>query len=308
MSNVEKTSTAQAPFDDPTSDVTLRSSDGVDFHVFKFILSFVSPVFKDMFTLPQGSQSDIPSVPVILVEENSITLNSLFLLCYPASTPAFNNLEEGKGVLEAAKKHDMGAALSRAADLVMTQFVSTNSLELYALSCKFGWQHHAQTAAAQTLQIKDLGRPSSEFVGLQDITGFDYHRLLFYHYTCGAVAQAVARSLNWLQPSDNNMTMWVCPEETTNSKATYVANLGARAITLWFDEYLVSSGKELLTRPCESTLLESESYERAISNALSCYYCRSTGVAQHMGKFRTLFAAQVKKAVAIVKLSPPRAS
>jgi hypothetical protein len=301
MSNVEKTSTAQAPFDDPTSDVTLRSSDGVDFHVFKFILSFVSPMFKDMFTLPQGSQSDIPSVSVIPVEENSITLNSLLLLCYPASAPTFNSLEEGKAVLEAAKKYDMEGAIRRTGDIVMAQFLPTNPLELYALSCRFGWQHHAQTAATRTLEMKDLGRPSNEFAGLQDITGFDYHRLLVYHYACGIAAQAVVGSLTWLQPSNNRMTMWDCHLETRSGRTVNIANIGRHVITPWFDEYLVSSGKELLARPCESTLWESESYDRAIGSAVSCTFCQSR-VAQDMGKFRTPFVAQVKKAVANVSL------
>ncbi|KAJ8591847.1 hypothetical protein M405DRAFT_764399 [Rhizopogon salebrosus TDB-379] len=299
----KKTSTAQAPFDDPNGDVTLRSSDGVDFHVFKFILSFVSPVFKDMFTLPQGSQSDIPSVPVIPVEENSITLNSLLLLCYPASTAAtFNSFEEGKAVLEAAKKYDMEGAIRRTGDIIMAQFLPTNSLELYALSCRFGWQHHAQTAATQTLEIKDLGRPSSMLTGLRDTTGFDYHRLLVYHYECGVAAQAVVGSLSWLEPSVSNNTtlMWSCRTETKAGRQLCITNLGNRVITPWFDEYLVSSGKELLARPCESTIWKSIYYNPAITKATNCTYCQSHAVIWAMDNFRTKFAARVKKVLADV--------
>jgi hypothetical protein len=297
----DKTSTAQAPFDDPNGDVTLRSSDGIDFHVIKFILSFVSPVFKDMFTLPQGSQSDIPSVPVIPVEENSMTLNSLLLLCYPSSTPTFNSFEEGKAVLEAAKKYDMEATLGRAGDIVMAQFLPTNSLELYALSCRFGWQHHAQTAATQTLnsEIKDLGRS-----GLRDTTRFDYHRLLVYHYECGAAAEAVVGSLSWLEPSmsNNDMPMWSCGTETKAGRQLCIANLGNRVITPWFDEYLVSSGEELLARPCESTIWKSEYYNPAVYKATSCIYCQSDAVIWAMDNFRTQFAARVKQVLADVSL------
>ncbi|KAJ8590284.1 hypothetical protein M405DRAFT_720727, partial [Rhizopogon salebrosus TDB-379] len=182
---------AQAPFDNHDCDIILRSTDGVDFHVFKLILSLVSPVFKDMFTLPQTDLQPDVSVPVIPVAECSTTLRSLLLLCYPAATPTFSNIDDVKAVMEAARKYDMEAALSRAGDLAMAQFLPTNSLQLYALSCRFGWQHHAQIAATRTLEIKDLGRPSSLFTGLRDITGFDYHRLLVYHYECGVAAQAV---------------------------------------------------------------------------------------------------------------------
>ncbi|KAG1880567.1 hypothetical protein C8R48DRAFT_584873, partial [Suillus tomentosus] len=188
---------AQAPFDDHNCDIILRSADGVDFHVYKLILSLMSPIFKDMFALPQGeSQSDVSSVPIITVIEDSTTLESLLLLCYPATaTPTFRSLDDAKVVLKAASKYDMQGALSRAGDLVMALFFPNHFLELYALSCQFGWQRHAQTAATRALQIKDLGRPSNGFHGLQDISGADYHRLLVYHYRCGIIAQKVGSSL-----------------------------------------------------------------------------------------------------------------
>jgi hypothetical protein len=148
MSDVEEMSTATAPFDNPDCDIILRSSDSVDFHVFKLILSLASPVFKDMFTLPQKElQSNVSSVPIISMAESGAILKSLLLLCYPAANPTFNSLDSVKAVMEAARKYDMGGAISRAGDLVMTQFPLANSFELYALSCKFGWKQLAQMAA-----------------------------------------------------------------------------------------------------------------------------------------------------------------
>ncbi|OAX40174.1 hypothetical protein K503DRAFT_768862, partial [Rhizopogon vinicolor AM-OR11-026] len=241
-------------------------------------------------------------------EESSTTLNSLLLLCYPATTPIFNSLEGAKDVLRAATKYDMAAVLSRAGDLVMLQFVSTNSLELYALSCKFGWQHHAQTAATHALKIKDLGRPTNEFAGIDDISGFDYYRLLAYHYECGCAARAVGRSFTWLGPLANDMCMWKCDEEGRGSEPLYInAQLGSQWPVPWFPEYLVSIGNELLARPCRSTLLESEFYSRAISKAVKCIYCQEV-VVETMDKFRTLYVAEVDRVVANVKLKSPRAN
>ncbi|KAG1726664.1 hypothetical protein EDB19DRAFT_224966 [Suillus lakei] len=189
--------TAQAPFNNRDCDIILHSTNGVDFHVFKFILSLMSPIFKDMFTLLQSEvQSDVSSVPVITVTESSTTLESLLLLCYPAATPTFDSWDDAKAVMEAARKYDMQVALSRAGDLVMAQFLPNHFLELYALSCQFRWQHHVQTAATRALEIKDLGRPSNVFNGMWDITALDHHRLLEYHYKCGIAAQAVRRSLS----------------------------------------------------------------------------------------------------------------
>ncbi|OAX40168.1 hypothetical protein K503DRAFT_688117 [Rhizopogon vinicolor AM-OR11-026] len=205
MSDDKETSTAKAPFNNPDCDIILRSSDGVDFHVFKLILSLVSPVFKDMFTLPPAESDS--SVPVISVKESSTTLNCLLLLCYPATIPTFNSLKGVEDVLKAAMKYDMVVVLTRAADLVMAQFLSTNSLELYAMSCRIGWQDRIQAAATQTLKIKYLGRPSSAFAGMRSITALDYHKLLVYHHECGVAAQAVVGSLIWLKPKQSDMCM-----------------------------------------------------------------------------------------------------
>ncbi|KAG2125316.1 hypothetical protein DEU56DRAFT_574954 [Suillus clintonianus] len=303
MADTEEITTAQAPFDDHNCDIILRSSNGVDFHVFKLILALVSPVFKDMFTLPQSeSQSDVSSVPVVTVAESSTTLESLLLLCYPATTPTFDGLDDAKAVMEAARKYDMQAALSRAGDITMAQFLPNHFLELYALSCRFGWEHHAQTAATQALTIKNLGRPSNKFDGMRDINALDHHRLLEYHYKCGVAAQAVGSSLSWLGFSSRQMQLWRhCSCRSGTDAMIVQADFGNIKVAPWFYEYLVSSGKELLAKPCNSTLWELASYNRAITKATECIYCRST-VVENMDRFRVLYIAQVKKVVATVRL------
>ncbi|KAG1718411.1 hypothetical protein EDB19DRAFT_915438 [Suillus lakei] len=292
MSDAEETTTtANAPFDNPDGDIILRSStDHVDFHTFKLILSLMSPVFKDMFTLPQDGLG-VSSVPVIPVVESSTTLESLLLLCYPAATPTtFSSFYHAAAVMEAAKKYDMQAILSRVADLAIAQFLPDRALELYALSCRFGWQHHAQTAATRALEIKDLGRPSRVFDGLRNITGFDYHRLLAYHQECGAAAQEVGKSL----PYDSKKLMCA----THASDMFFISN----STTPWLNEYLNSSGKELLIRPCGSTLLKSVFYNHAIIKAIEgsrCDGCKHK-VFEGMDRFRALYIAQVKQVIASV--------
>ncbi|EIN03866.1 hypothetical protein PUNSTDRAFT_36816, partial [Punctularia strigosozonata HHB-11173 SS5] len=65
--------------DAPPADVILQSCDSVQFFVCKVILSFASPFFRDMFTLPQSSgSSDVqPDIPVIPMVESSATLDDL---------------------------------------------------------------------------------------------------------------------------------------------------------------------------------------------------------------------------------------
>ncbi|OSD05502.1 hypothetical protein PYCCODRAFT_1465386 [Trametes coccinea BRFM310] len=65
---MDSPSPASPPFDQPSADIVLRSSDGVDFHVHSQILAQASPFFATMFSLPQplkrsacSPASDIPA-------------------------------------------------------------------------------------------------------------------------------------------------------------------------------------------------------------------------------------------------------
>lgn len=298
MSDAEEpATTAPAPFDNLDGDIILHSTtDRVHFHTFKVILSLMSPVFKNMFTLPQnGLQSGVSSIPVIPVTESSATLEFLLLLCYPAATPTtFSSLSHAMDVMEAAKKYDMQAALSRAINLVIAQFLPDHPLELYALFCQFRSQDHAQIAATRALEIKDLGRPSRAFDGLRDITCFDYHRLLAYHQECGVATQEVVKSLSY------DAQEWMCGQNPICADS--ITSLQYFPSPPWFKEYLDLSGKELLARPCEATLWEMSPYNRAITKATECSHCRIT-VVENMDRFRASYIAQVKKMIATVRLA-----
>ena len=43
---------SRAPFDDENADIIFRSSDGVDFRVYKVIVSKLSPMLRDMLAVP----------------------------------------------------------------------------------------------------------------------------------------------------------------------------------------------------------------------------------------------------------------
>src|ERR1700684_792202 len=84
---------ASSPFDSPDTDVILRSSDKVDFRVFKMFIAFASPIFKDIFALPQASKGKSVGedemkhhLPIIQMTESSRTIENLLKLCYPTFT------------------------------------------------------------------------------------------------------------------------------------------------------------------------------------------------------------------------------
>ncbi|TFY77684.1 hypothetical protein EWM64_g6328 [Hericium alpestre] len=114
-SSVREPRVADEPFNDTTADVILRTSDKVDFYVYKNILSLASPFFKDMFCLPQSKPASDPSVgdgtmashPIIDVSEDARTMNLALRFCYPMRKPTMTELKDVGPVLLAACKYDM---------------------------------------------------------------------------------------------------------------------------------------------------------------------------------------------------------
>ncbi|KIJ65516.1 hypothetical protein HYDPIDRAFT_130726 [Hydnomerulius pinastri MD-312] len=73
---------AASPFDHAKADIILRSSDNIDFRIFKLFLSLASPFFESLFDIPQpieeSEEQEIKDgLPIIPVSEDSKTLDAL---------------------------------------------------------------------------------------------------------------------------------------------------------------------------------------------------------------------------------------
>ncbi|EIN03892.1 hypothetical protein PUNSTDRAFT_47886 [Punctularia strigosozonata HHB-11173 SS5] len=198
-------SPSRQTFDDPLADVTLRSSDGVGFRLYKVMLSFSSPFFRAMFSLPQeaahatGGPSD---PPVIDVSERSPTLRDLLPLCYPPSPidiPLTTNLDRLHDALQAGLKYDMSAAV---------RVLCTHLVEVCAKPEPAGVY-----AIARCLELDDIALEAAKLCLRQSlpeleesdqwrrVVAADFCRLQRYHVACGTSAAAVAVSLDGLAPS-----------------------------------------------------------------------------------------------------------
>jgi hypothetical protein len=141
MSDYQQPVITSTPFDRPNADLILRSSDNVDFRVFKFFLSFASPFFERMITLPQSEQPEgndqKDGLPVIPMAEPSEVVNKLLNFCYPTcdAEGALETLEEVQAVLEASIKYEMEDIQNRVQKvLVAPRFWRMNSgLCVYSL-------------------------------------------------------------------------------------------------------------------------------------------------------------------------------
>ncbi|KAH9910969.1 uncharacterized protein BXZ73DRAFT_108333 [Epithele typhae] len=95
------------PFDKPSTNLIIRSSDLVDFRVHQHILAEASPVFADMLTLPQPREQERDLLPVVDVAEDAQTWRYLLFLCYPTNKQNFSKLEDTIPVIKAAQKYEM---------------------------------------------------------------------------------------------------------------------------------------------------------------------------------------------------------
>ncbi|EIM83865.1 uncharacterized protein STEHIDRAFT_159480 [Stereum hirsutum FP-91666 SS1] len=203
---------APAPFDDRDADVILRSCDLVDFRVFKVVLSFASPVFKSMFTLPQSPSSartivaddddHRDGIPVVRLSEDATTLESVLRACYPGTSPHIDCLEDIVRVLTVAEKYEMEVFRVTAREMLLNGLESRPFLR-YAIARRFKFKDVCTRAAVASLVLSHkaiLQYPSETVTSplLSLITADQFRHLLLYHYRCGEVASGVPLSRHWL--------------------------------------------------------------------------------------------------------------
>ena len=98
----------RAPFDDKDADIIFRSSDHVDFHLYKVVVAAASPVLRDMITLP----TETTAPQVVELTETARTLEHVFRFCGPVAFPDITTVDDIRAVLEAARKYDMAVVVA----------------------------------------------------------------------------------------------------------------------------------------------------------------------------------------------------
>ncbi|KAJ7509554.1 hypothetical protein B0H11DRAFT_1846596 [Mycena galericulata] len=183
------------------SDVIVRSSDMVDFHAHKAILSFGSAVFKNMFSFPepQDDQANLyrDGKPVAALPESSETMEKLLLLCYPRF-PGATLLRDLRGVnaaYESAGKYQISGG-----QILLEQMLEDPAIlewsphRVFAIACHRGLESLAKLAARQTLKmpryVPYISVPEFDFISARQL------RLLAdFHYRCSEMVIQVVQNL-----------------------------------------------------------------------------------------------------------------
>jgi hypothetical protein len=178
------------PFDKPNADIILRSSDNVDFRVFRQLLIISSPIFERMLSSPQPAETESylssqDGLPVIQLSESSEVLEALLMFCYPrwSAKPELDTLEEIKSVLEAAIQYDMEDVKDILQEmLVAPRFVEdkVGHLRVFGIAVRYQLKEAAEVAMQYTLRHSAVGRPYVE--ELDYVCAKTFYQLLDYHW------------------------------------------------------------------------------------------------------------------------------
>ena len=190
-------------FNFPDGDVILRTTSGTksrDFRVHKWLLSYTSSVFKDMFTIPQPPESAVSSdVDIITITDSPQALELVLQFVYPSPTlPAVDDFTVLSEALVVADKYDIEAARVRLRTL-FAELVKTEPLRAYAVACRFGLTDEMKIASSHTtsLHLPDYAELPDEF---KLIPATDYHRLILLHSKYRREVRAIASRVHLPTP------------------------------------------------------------------------------------------------------------
>ena len=170
-------------FNVPDGDIILRSqgSPNRDFRVHKLILSLASPVFRDMFSIPQPKSDTEPKVDteVVDVTDPPQALDLVLRLIYPFPPPSVCSLGLIVDGIVIADKYNIEGARARLR-LGLSKFISEAPLRVYAIASRFEFDEEAEAASALTVgnyYLPGLTLPDD----MQHMPAPVYHKLIVLH-------------------------------------------------------------------------------------------------------------------------------
>ncbi|KIJ65941.1 hypothetical protein HYDPIDRAFT_27155 [Hydnomerulius pinastri MD-312] len=320
------TTNATSPFDHAKADIILRSSDNIDFRVFKLFLSLASPFFETLFDIPQPieeseKQEVKDGLPVIPVSEDSKTLDALLRFCYPctlAEDPKLEDLKDVIDVLEAAKKYSLNTIEKKAAQAISNpKILEVEPLRCFAIAHRGRLRDKTLLAAKYTLRQPLI---PTWFEEIELLTATDLLALLTYHHKCGNAVHALKDDLSWMKKhfGSKEACSWLSghcynqadflghPNRTSQAcgcprSASPKYNLFGGQNLQWWNDFMQDTFLVLRDKPCGATI---EAAAEEVVKAVRKQGCRacSPGVVEGMRGFSAEFARKVEEVVSQFEL------
>ncbi|ESK89345.1 hypothetical protein Moror_16263 [Moniliophthora roreri MCA 2997] len=305
-SSTASASLLNSTFNDSKADVILRTSDGVDFMMYKTLLSLSSSFFDGMFSLPQPDSVKIDQngLPIVPVPESSAATEKLLMFIHPAHAPVLESLDDIRLVLEPAIKYDM-TAVSKRIVAQMERFINAEPLQAYCVAWQFKLRDQVGRAAKRLLTRPLLPRRFVKELDLVPATAL--HRLHEYHYNCGKAARAVSTAFGWIDVASFvrfDAGGICCDCANGNEPVTGYDNQSISPRTWWLD-YMRESATLLQQRPCGDTVKDPELLNKVFKWAVQCRYCKDR-VFTEMQEFAEEFAVEIERATDMIELNIKR--
>jgi BTB/POZ domain len=286
-----------APFDNPGADFILRSCDGVDFRVFKIVLSLASPIFADMFSIPTPSPGSPESqtvhdgLPFVQLSESSTVLDLALRHCYPIRSPELVQSKDALVLLEFGRKYQV-EALIPPLTCYLKVLTEREPVSAYCLAVTYRYDDIVEAAARSSLKLP-ITKLKCDV--LHCITGEEYQALIEYHSSCGAAASAVTLGRNWFPTQRSYAPCPACIKEDTLHDPTLlrlpnVSPPKSAPRCLW--SYLHRSALLLAHHPS----VEAITKPTFVFQNMNCRHCSHDRRADLLD-FSQLMAAEVQKAI-----------
>ncbi|KAH7325323.1 hypothetical protein B0J17DRAFT_723092 [Rhizoctonia solani] len=134
-------------------DLTLRSTDGIDFSVHSIILSLASPVFSDLLATENRSE-------IVQFSEEAEVLALVLKFIYPKPTPMISSMDLFNDAMRVANKYQLGNMKSRLREqlnlAVSPVSIYANPIGAFYVASKHGFCTEAKLATSLVLQQCDL--------------------------------------------------------------------------------------------------------------------------------------------------------
>ena len=261
---------------DPNGEIILRSSDQVEFRVFRWPLQRLYPVFFDMFNLPDSGAPSSPKTsaqPVVQMDETAPVVEALLRLSYPIDPPIVEDLGTMVLITEAIVKLQAERGCRRWIRMTVENIVHVNPWAMYAILLALGregynynFEEEIRIAARATVGWKIL-RPWKE---ASMITAADYDRLLIFHLECkNAFLKALDKGLAKAKLG--------YPGNSHCSKVNLKVGKSYYQVARWFVDFRAKAREkfcgELRGEAVEDVSLWYEPLERDRMAGVLCFQC-----------------------------------
>ncbi|KAJ6539830.1 hypothetical protein DFH09DRAFT_1283121 [Mycena vulgaris] len=181
----------------PPPDFILRSGDGVDLHVHKDILKFVSVFFKNMLD-GAGDPTEIQrdGKPIVVLPEPSAVLYRLLCLAYPGHSLDHYSLAaqslDGVWVVHAAANKYLFIGVQKLLKSMLENpaLLDAHPHRVFAIARLCELPDVARKAALSTLK-SPVCPPGLTFPEMELLPAVTVQKLYEFHHSCGTAAQKI---------------------------------------------------------------------------------------------------------------------